>query len=621
MWLRSARDPRSRDAAVTPPRERDLLPKTAGDREGGPAPGGGGPASLAAACLLHAALALIVLGVTVTRPMQGIPQPLTLRLWFPLGFAVSSLIVYAAAARLGAPGRRAALATDLVCWLALPACVIASRLEPSWTPAWLTGAIAVKTLACLAAIVTASKVRESARWVGVALSAQFLNVSLVTLPYTRYPGMPNFLGLTGDEPHYLALTAALLYDRSFYVGRIYRSPIFLRINGAYIPYRGGWQYQTRYVGNGHYALAHDFGLSILAVPLFALGGKLAVMVAMAVLAAATVYLTYRLVLAVGVRSEVAAVTVSASCFLLPFLPYATQVFPEIPMAFVAVATACYLVGRSRSGTAYSSVTVLLAILPWIHTRAWGLLLPLLAGLVLSERSWSRRVTAPVAVMFSELAYLLLLRAVMGRFVITPIPATPLDLSTLTATKLLIALESPFLDPDNALFFLAPVLLIAFGAWPVLVRQVRGGWTIVAAVAVYSLELGVTHLVGATAAYSPPGRLMVACIPLLAPALALGLTRLRMRGLAIVFWLCAGYGTLLAVGFNANRTAGYLPGLLRSLGSLLQIRGPTLTITGHGPWYAGLAVVVVVAALALLICLQGDGQRELGDSRDLPSGAA
>ena len=86
---------------------------------------------LLAACLLHAALAALVLIVSVTRPLHGIPQPMNLRVWFPLGFAISTLIAYAMAWHVGTRDRGTVLALDLVAWLALPACIIEVRSRNS----------------------------------------------------------------------------------------------------------------------------------------------------------------------------------------------------------------------------------------------------------------------------------------------------------------------------------------------------------------------------------------------------------------------------------------------------------------------------------------------------------
>lgn len=536
----------------------------------------------------------MVLAVSVTRPLQGIPQPTNLRLWFPLGFAASSLTVYVLASRLRADERSTVLALDLVAWLALPACIIASRLQVAWTPTWLTGALAAKTAACLVATVRAAKAQESKRMAGLALGAQFLNVSLVALPYTRYPGMPNSVGLIGDEPYYLAETAAMMYEHTFYLDRILYTPLFVKLAG----FAGGGEF--RLAANGHKAPIHDFGLSILAIPLFAVGGPLAVEIAMAVLAAATVYLTYRLVQATGVRSEIAVLSVAVCAFLVPFVTYATQIFPEVPIAFVAVATAVYLAGSSRSWGAYAGVTTVLVILPWLQSRAWPLVLPLVLGIVIWERSWVRRAAAPAAMAASLVAYLVLLRLVYGRFVLGA-SQTALTLpSRLTPGRLLSFLESPFLGPVHGLFLIAPVFLIAFGAWPALIRQVRWGWLVVVAVATYSLQLVLAAPFGFGGAGSPPGRLLVCCVPLLAPALAVGLTHLRRRGLSAIPWLLVGWGVLCTFEVYADRSAAYGPGTLRVIASVLQIRGPDSTQVGAGPWIAGPLMIAAVIAFVFLI---------------------
>lgn len=556
-----------------------------------------------AACAVHAVLAAIVLLATVTRPLTGIPQPANLRLWFPLGFAAGSLIVYAMASRLGAHDRSTVLAIDLVAWIALPACVIASRLQVAWTPAWLTGALGLKTVACLVAIVKACRARESRRLAGIALGVQYLSLSLVALPYTRYPGMPNSVGLIGDEPYYLAQTAALLYERTFYLDRILQNPRFVRMVGVL------GEGETRLTAGGHRVSIHDFGLSILATPLFAVGGVLAVQIAMAVLAAATVYLTYRLVLATGVGSEIAVLAVAICSFLIPFVTYATQIFPEIPMAFVAVATAVYLVGPSRSRIAYLGVTVLLVVLPWLHTRGWGVVLPLVFGIVIWERSWLRRVVAPIAMATSEIVYLVLLRLVYGRFLLGPSQtALSIDPSTLEPTRLLSFLESPFLGPLHGLFLIAPVFLIAFSAWPALIREVRWGWLVALAVATYSVLVMVGAPFGFGGAGSPPGRLMVCCVPLLAPALAVGFARLRGRGLSPLYWLLIGWGVLCTFEVYANRSAAYVPGTLSAIAEALQIRGPETTEVGAGPWVAAPLVILVLITFVFLIGL-GRGRRD------------
>src|SRR5262249_57588770 len=90
--------------------------------------------------------------------------------------------------------------------------------------------------------------------------------------------------LTGDEPHYLVVTLSLLRDHDLFVEDEYGNRLY---SAFYQGIMGGADRadgHTLAAVGGHLASFHDMGLPILDVVPYAIGGWIAVVVGMGILA-------------------------------------------------------------------------------------------------------------------------------------------------------------------------------------------------------------------------------------------------------------------------------------------------------------------------------------------------
>lgn len=161
--------------------------------------------------------------------------------------------------------------------------------RPGWYGTWLTCALAFKLAPTLWALHLRVRLGLGHRATALGVSTIFLAASGLMLPYTRFR-VPHSLGIAGDEPHYLTVTANLLSGGGFWVGKAYTNGTFARVFGSAIPY-SQWRAHTGLTVTGHFGSGHDLGLSLFALPFFAAGGTKAVMIAMAFVAGLAVYET------------------------------------------------------------------------------------------------------------------------------------------------------------------------------------------------------------------------------------------------------------------------------------------------------------------------------------------
>ncbi len=434
------------------------------------------------------------------------------------------------------------LLLDLGTWV-LPLVLLgAARRGPVHTDAWLAVIVMLKTglvLLWLGREVATRRLSDhTAAWLLAGLAVAFF---IAPLPFTRLA-----IKLKGDEAHYLLATVSVLRDGDMFLEDEYAG-------AAYAPFVDGPLGPGPHVVSarqGHLAGFHDVGLSLLALPSYWLGGWLLVLVVMAVLAGLALrelFLCARLFGAPPLATFVAAASVG---FTPPFAVYATQLYPEVPGALLTIFATRRMIASTGAPNAPLAAGLSVAALPWLHVRFWPLVLSvLLAALV----SWPRagtvgRVIGPVAA--SAGAYALLIAVVYGRLSLSPLllyPGfalkgwPPLGARILPAVAL--SQARPWLDSYDGLLLLSPVYLLAVAAMPLLLRfPGRTGRAPFAIVASYALAIGLWSL-RSSAGDSPPGRFMVAVLPLLGVALACGLGRRRR----IVSWLFPALAALSTAG--------------------------------------------------------------------------
>lgn len=525
------------------------------------------------------------------------PDPQDVQRYLPLGFAFETALLLALAAGLRPAQVSLVLALDLAGWVSLPAAVVATHIAAGWYGGWLTGAVAVKLIPLLWALVLRVRSGLGDRLTALAVASTFLVSSVIMLPYTRF-SVPSSVGVTGDEPHFLTVSANLLAGGGFWVGKAYFNGIAARVYGAPLPLSLGQVVRT---ATGHYASGHDLGVPLLALPFYALGGTKAVMIAWALIAALAVYETHLLIRATRV-APVAAVTATVlAAFSLPFLPEATQVSPEIPLACCAVVAARRLFARSPSRADIVTMGLALAVMPWLQVRAWPIVIPLLVAALVTWRSRFAWIVLLGVVAVSTAAYWSLLYSIYGEFIVSPVTLQPglQHLPHLSLGQVVGALISILMDPVSGLVPNAPVWLLGLGGLFLLARRSVAGAATTVAIVLYIGFVGASTLRGTTQGYGPPGRFAVVLVPLLAPALGLAWERVTGRWWSEVRWALVAWTVVYAFAVQAVRVLTYGTGLTSALAGLIGFTVPTLD-QGHTPWLLLGLLVVLVAIVVLAI---------------------
>ena len=182
--------------------------------------------------------------------------------------------------------------------------------------------------------------------------------------------------ISGDEPFYLLTTQSLLTDGNFdllnqYAARSYES-FFDHPDGL-------WRQSVPKPDDGKLLSPHNLGLSVLAIPGFALGGLLGVQVQLLVLAATTMALAFVLADRLTRRRVLSwivtlGVGLSAAAFI-----YSTEIYPEFPAALALVLSLLVVTRNSTLRMADGLVMAfLLSIMCWLGVKYAFLALPVAA---------------------------------------------------------------------------------------------------------------------------------------------------------------------------------------------------------------------------------------------------
>lgn len=542
--------------------------------------------------------------------LRGISQAQLLEVWIPLGFGLESALVLALAARFPSRLRQLVLSADFLAWLAPLAVLLTTRLGSTGLAIWLTLAIGSKLAVGLWVLGQAVRAGVSNHAAAGAFAGLALFFSLLTLPTVRAVS-GSHVQLTGDEPHYVTVTASLLRDHDFAVDDEYTDGTFVQIYGGPATRNGsGHAVPT---SGGRDAPAHDLGLPVLAVPFYAAGGVLGVVIGMAVAASLLVREVFFVLCLAGVRRGVAVATTAFTAFSLPVVAYATQVMTEIPLALcVAVVLRALLAPSSRWASV--SAGLALGVLPWLHVRSWLLLLPLLLTGCFVWTRWRDRFALVTPVVLLTCAYGVVIASVYGRIAPSPLFFVvggdgPYQPSVPNLHAVVVALEDPWLNWSFGLLLVSPVYVLGLAGSLVLVRKGRVGLGVATTTVAYTVFLSVMEFWGVGQAWAPPGRFMVACIPLLAVPIGLAVERLVDRGWTqLVTPLLAWAGACAFVTLTSLPVA-YTPGPVAYLASVLHVPSPYGLITGKAPYALGAVVAAVVVGVALLIGRAAPGSTE------------
>lgn len=349
-------------------------------------------------------------------------------------------------------------------------------------------------------------------------------------------------GLGGDEPHYLVITQSLLADGDIRIENNHR-------DGSYRAFFNG-ELRPDYLErgqNGEIYSIHAPGLSVLLLPGFALARGLGAVITMCVLSALAMMAVFEMA-ALMAGPLVGWLVWLAVAVTVPFVPHAWALYPEMAgAAIVAWAMLWLLREDDASPQAWAWRGVCLACLPWLHTK-FSVFLAGLALLALWRLWWPRRrwaalvaVLTPIAV--SGVAWLAFFYIVYGKLD----PQAPYGGYTAQFVRfenLPRSILGLLVDQKFGLLVYAPIYALVIPGWWAVRHDVRRRGLVLGAGL-----LALAYVVSSARLYmwwggsSAPARFLVPVAPLLAPALALAIARVRGRAATTVWALAAGISLL------------------------------------------------------------------------------
>ena len=340
----------------------------------------------------------------------------------------------------------------------------------------------------------------------------------------------NRLQAAGDEPHYLIIAQSLWQDGDLDLRGNYYSKDYLAYNpGPIEPHYGSPR------KDGTPFPAHSPGLPAMLAPVYALGGRAACVVLLALLGAWLTAEVYRVALALTNDADAALVAWAASLGP-PIYFYSFHVYTEVPSALVIV-LALRLSVAARRWERGVLLAGLISILPWLHVK----MIP--AALILGIVCLAR-LRRPASLGFVAAA--LVMGAVfLGYYQMLFGRPTPLAIyggvpGDMTGRPIA-AMLGLLLDRSYGLLPHAPVFLLALASLPALVRERRFAYLAVALAVVAPLLAWRMWWGG----MCPPARFLVPILPLMAIAVAHRVAA-SGRGLARWRWPLVGVGLALGI---------------------------------------------------------------------------
>ncbi len=439
---------------------------------------------------------------------------------------------------IGVPARPRSSAARALSPLATAAAVLAAAHVPaarSLVPGLgvFTGAlggvlVAMGALASLARVVRRRpRLPPPPSWALFAVAAAL--ASTVALHYAR-AAEPS-----GDEIDYLMMAQSVWRE-----GDLDLRDNFAR--GDYREYLGGYDRMpggTRRADGRPYP-THSAGLSVLLAPAYALGGRRACVVLLALVAAGLSLFMRDLARRSG-AGEGSALVCWAATVGPPVLYYSAFLYTEVPVAF-ALALALRLLLVSPGPRSAAGAALALSALPWLHVR-----MTLAAAALGAFAAVRLRGRARVAFLATAAAMAAAYAGYQHSVFRTLSPfaryagQTPIPMARATPLRTLVGLV---VDGAYGLLPYAPVFLLALAGLPLLFKRGRQdrGALLAAGLGALLPVLGWRNWWG----FSPPARFTIPLVPVLALAIAARLAAAPGRGLARWRWALVAAGMGLAL---------------------------------------------------------------------------
>jgi hypothetical protein len=285
---------------------------------------------------------------------------------------------------------------------------------------------------------------------------------------------------------------------------------------------------------------HSAGLAVLLAPAYAMGGRKACVVLLAVVAAGLGLLVRDIARRSGAEEETALVCWAATVGP-PVLYYSAFLYTEVPVAF-AIALALRLLLFSPGPWSAAGAALALSALPWLHVRMTiaAAALGAFAAVRLRGRARVAFVATAAAMAVAYAAYQYSVFRTLSPYS-RYAGQTPIPIARATPLRTLLGL---FLDGCYGLLPYAPAFLLGLAGLALLFgrRRPGRGALLLAGLGVLLPVLGWRNWWG----FSPPARFTIPLVPVLALAVAARLDAAPGRGLARWRWTLVAGGIALAL---------------------------------------------------------------------------
>lgn len=322
-----------------------------------------------------------------------------------------------------------------------------------------------------------------------ALASPSLKIGLFLFTLLVYAASSLFIAdkvpISGDEPHYLLMAHSLVHDGDLNLRNNYEQADYAQF--YHLPNIDPHAYP--YTNDEAWYAIHNAGLPLLLAPAYALGGKTAVILTMSLLAALLSVNLFALSNEYTGHGRAALLAGALLSFTIPLLPWASQIYTEIPVALVLV-WGLRLLGKFANGRfrdnhlsqslAWLSLGLCIAVLPWLHTK-YALASLALTALALWQL-WQQQALVSrrsLALLVPPIIAGLLFLFFFNRWYSSPWPGAPYQNGQwLNLRGAGIAFLGWFLDQEFGVLPYAPVYLLAILGIPLAARRHgRTFWTI------------------------------------------------------------------------------------------------------------------------------------------------
>jgi len=423
---------------------------------------------------------------------------------------------------------------------------------------------------------------------------------LLASAYSFSVGLPasRSAAITGDEPFYLATTQSLIDDRNFDLREQYERESYR----SFFDHPDGLWRQSRAEAGERLVSPHEPGFSVILIPGFAVAGVLGAQIEVLLLAAATFALAFVLAAKESGRTRMPWLLTAAVGLSAPAFVYSTEIYPEVPAAFVLVLALFAL--RARPGIGRS-----LAVAAALSALAWfGLKYVPIAGVVAiafaaqsgrRERVWfgSALALSGAAFVWGHFALFGSLTPYAGNSVYQGASTASVVDSHFGFTERAYRLWGLFVDRRFGIGHWAPLTLLVLPALPLLARTRFG--SLVAAL-IGTQVLVATFLAVTMMGWWFPGRQLVVVFPLFPIALGALVAALPSR-LAPAWWALGGWTLAITA---AVATAGHR-GAVRVAVDQFGLESPVFRfVSGIFPDYRQWSAETQLLNLAWVLTLGG-----------------